>query len=174
MIFARSRQSVKPPFLLFYHVAGRLRISISVWHPWLSTLRTIHGCLYEVFFLLCICFPLTAIKIILAKTTMVLIKIHRLNRSTFIPFTLIDVNSVAFNRSYFLLPELIFVLTKQKKYQSREKSQRSPKNLHLRFVNGFLPGWLNSQFWPNDKRPFGQRANWGWRAQSEIKGGSSQ
>jgi len=92
IIFAQFRQSVKPPFCL---AAMRVRISISVWHPWLSTLRTMHGCLYGAGTVLLICAPLRAVKTMLAKTTKVVMKTNKLNFSTFIPFTLSHVRSLA-------------------------------------------------------------------------------
>ena len=82
IIFAQFRQSVKPPFFL---AAMRVRISISVWHPRLSTLRTMHGCLYEADSVLLMCVPLRAVKTMLAKTTKVIMTTNKLNFSTFIP-----------------------------------------------------------------------------------------
>ena len=92
IIFAQFRQSVKPPFFL---AAMRVRISISVWHPRLSTLRTMHGYLYGAGSVLFICIPLRAVKTMLAKTTKVVMRTNKLNFSTFIPFTLSRVHSVA-------------------------------------------------------------------------------
>ena len=95
IIFLNFRQSVKPPFCL---ASTRLRISISVSQPRLSTLRTIHGCLYGTDCMLLICNPLIAVKTIPANTTRVVMTTKTLNFSNFIPFTPSHVHSVALCR----------------------------------------------------------------------------
>ena len=90
--FAYFSQSVKSPVCL---ATIRVRISIAVWHPWLSTLRTMHGCLYGADAVLLICIPLKAVKTMPAKTTKVVMRTNKLNFSTFIPFPLPHVHSVA-------------------------------------------------------------------------------
>jgi hypothetical protein len=88
-------QSVKPPFCL---ASTRVRISITVSQPRLSTLTTMHGCLYGADCLLFICSPLRAVKTMPAKTTKVVITTKTLNFSNFIPFTPSHVHSVALCR----------------------------------------------------------------------------
>jgi hypothetical protein len=128
IIFPQLGQSVKPPFCL---AVMRVRISISVWHPWLSTLRTMHGYLGEAGSMLLICVPLKAVKTMLAKTTRVPMTTNKLNFSTFIPFAPLWCTLGSVIRYYFVLCELVFDLTKAVRIPKLQKISNIPKKLSL-------------------------------------------
>lgn len=136
----------------------RLRISISVWHPWLSTLRTMHGYLYEAGSTFLVCVPLKAVNTMLAKTTKVVITTNKLNFSTFIPFTPFRCALESPMPWYCVLSESLFDLTKAVRIPKLQKTSNIPKKLSLTGFRLIWSGWQNDHIWPNDKWPFGQRA----------------